>query len=79
MSHVPHELPEMLEVEPAVIRARAEQDAHFAREVEEYHRLNRDIHRAETDVEPCADTHLHEMKRRRLALLDTLRTSLTEA
>ncbi|MEM7529083.1 MAG: DUF465 domain-containing protein [Pseudomonadota bacterium] len=79
MSHVPHELPEMLEVDAAVISARTASDAHFAREAEEYHTLNRAIHRAETDVEPTSDDHLHEMKRRRLALLDTMKAALATA
>ncbi|MEM9764203.1 MAG: DUF465 domain-containing protein [Pseudomonadota bacterium] len=79
MSHVPHELPEMLGVEPAVISARAATDAHFAKEAEAYHQLNRDIHRAETDIEPCSDDHLHELKRKRLALLDELKAALEKS
>ncbi|MEO1722993.1 MAG: DUF465 domain-containing protein [Pseudomonadota bacterium] len=79
MSHVPHELPEMLGAEPAAISAKIAEDAHFAKEAEEYHRLNRAIHRAETDIEPCSDDHLHELKRRRLALLDTLKQAFEGA
>ncbi|MEO0821078.1 MAG: YdcH family protein [Pseudomonadota bacterium] len=79
MSHVPHELPEMLGVEAAAITARAAKDAHFARQAESYHVLNRQIHRAETDVEPTSDDHLAEMKKERLALLDALRASLNTA
>ncbi|MEM8761500.1 MAG: YdcH family protein, partial [Pseudomonadota bacterium] len=52
---------------------------HFAKEADEYHRLNRAIHRAETDIEPCSDDHLHELKRRRLALLDTLKQAFEGA
>ncbi|MEL6264553.1 MAG: DUF465 domain-containing protein [Pseudomonadota bacterium] len=78
MSHVPHELPEMLAIESAALTARAQADAHFAREAEAYHVLNRAIHRAETDIEPTSDDHLGEMKRERLALLDRLRAALAE-
>lgn len=79
MSHVPHELPEMLEVPAETLNARAADDAHFAREMEAYHTLNRAIHRAETDIEPCSDDHLHGLKKERLALLDRLRATLAEA
>ncbi|MEM9781462.1 MAG: YdcH family protein [Pseudomonadota bacterium] len=76
MSHVPHDLTEMLGITPAALNARLQTDAHMAREVETYRTLNRAIHRAETDVEPTCDDHLHEMKRERLALLDRLRAAL---
>ncbi|MEM6487052.1 MAG: DUF465 domain-containing protein [Pseudomonadota bacterium] len=76
MSHVPHDLPEMLELEPAALSQRLQADAHLAREAEAYRTLNRTIHRAETDVEPTSDDHLHAMKRERLALLDRLRSAL---
>ncbi|MEL6775146.1 MAG: DUF465 domain-containing protein [Pseudomonadota bacterium] len=76
MSHVPHDLPEMLEIPAEAVQARAAEDAHFARQTEAYHVLNRAIHRAETDVEPTSDDHLSEMKKERLALLDTLRAAL---
>lgn len=44
--------------------------AHFARLAEEYHVVNRAIHRAETDIEPTDDANMIELRRRRLKLLD---------
>ncbi|MEM6971887.1 MAG: YdcH family protein [Pseudomonadota bacterium] len=79
MSHVPHDLPEMLELSAADLNTRLEGDQHLARLAERYRELNREIHRAETDVEPTSDDHLHEMKKERLSLLDTLRHGLVEA
>lgn len=76
MSHVPHELPEMLGIEPAEISRHAAADAHFARQEARYRELNRAIHRAETDIEPTTDEHLAEMKRERLALLDAMRSTV---
>lgn len=76
MSHVPHDLTEMLEVDHATLQAKAAADRHFGRQIEEYQALNRAIHRAETDVEPTAEATLHDMKRQRLALLDTMRHAL---
>lgn len=78
MSHVPHELPEMLEVSAEALNARAATDAHLAREMEAYHVLNRAIHRAETDIEPTSDDHLHDMKKQRLAMLDRFRAALAQ-
>lgn len=79
MSHVPHDLPEMLGIPSAEINALAEKDHHFGKECEAYHVLNREIHRAETDVQPTSDDALHDMKKRRLALLDALRARVATA
>lgn len=72
MSHVPHELndefPEWVQ-QMADLR---QSDTHFKRLAERYHDLNRDIHRAETDVEPTSDTHLTEMRKTRLGLKDEI-------
>src|SRR6056297_2335668 len=69
MSHTPHELAEM-------IHERKATDAHFARLADDYHALNREIHRAETDVQPTSEPALEDMKKRRLALLDEIRAML---
>ena len=79
MSHVPHELAEMMPEMAEAIHAKKASDAHFARLAEEYHSLNREIHRAETNVEPTDDFHLQEMRRKRLALLDELKGMLAAA
>jgi uncharacterized protein YdcH (DUF465 family) len=76
MSHTPHELAEMMPDHAEAIHARKASDAHFARLADEYHTLARDIHRAETDVQPTSETALEDMKKRRLALLDEIRTIL---
>ena len=79
MSHVPHELPEMLGAEPAAISAKSAEDAHFAKEADEYHRLNRAIHRAETSVEPVEDMAEFEMRKTRMRLKDDLYAMLCRA
>lgn len=72
MSHTPHELvadfPEFAEV----ISSLKQNDAHFAHLADEYHELNREVHRAETDVEPTSDDHLNELRKKRMALKDQL-------
>ncbi len=72
MTHTPHELAaDFPEFADTIHRLKTE-DAHFHKLHEEYHVLNRDIHRAETDVEPTSDQHLEEMRTRRVRLKDEL-------
>lgn len=72
MAHTPHELAaDFPELADAIHKLKVE-DAHFGKLSEEYHTLNRDIHRAETDIEPTSDERLEEMKTRRVQLKDEL-------
>jgi uncharacterized protein len=52
MSHTPHELAEEFPEHADKIHGLKTSDAHFAKMAEDYHTLNRAVHRAETDVEP---------------------------
>lgn len=72
MSHTPHELVEEFPDAVDRIHALKAQDAHFAKLADEYHEVNRRIHRAETDVEPVSDEHQTELRRRRLELKDEI-------
>ncbi|MAZ15327.1 YdcH family protein [Oricola sp.] len=72
MSHVPHELAEEFPELVAEIHHLRETDGHFHRITNEYHEVNRAIHRAETDVEPSDDFRLEEMRKQRLALKDEI-------
>lgn len=51
MSHVAHELHEEFPEKADAIHALKASNAHFARLAQEYHTLNRSIHRMETNVE----------------------------
>lgn len=77
MSNTPHELsadfPELAEK----ISALKISDAHFGRKLEAYHTLNRQIHRAETDVEPMDDAAQAELRKKRMVLKDELYHLLT--
>jgi uncharacterized protein YdcH (DUF465 family) len=72
MSHVPHELPESFPDKNDAMHELRANDAHFTNISDQYHTLNREIHRAETNIEPVSDIHLEDMKKRRLALLDEI-------
>ncbi len=72
MTHTPHELHEEFPEHADRIHALKTENAHFLRLANEYHTLNRDIHRAETDIEPTSDDHLEDMKKQRLKLKDEI-------
>jgi len=72
MTHVPHELHEEFpEAGEALHRLKLE-NAHFAKLADEYHEVNREIHRIESEVEAASDEHAEELKKRRLTLKDEI-------
>jgi len=72
MSHTPHELAEEFPEHIEKMHALKQSDAHFARLFEEYHEVNRTLHRAETLVEPVADQAESEMRKQRMQLKDQI-------
>ena len=76
MSHTPNELVGFFDAEQ--LRAAEVESPHVARIAAEYHDLNREIHRAETNVEPMDDLHIEELRKKRLALLDEIRSFLAK-
>lgn len=79
MSHTPHELIEEFPDQIDAMHKLKETDAHFAKLYDEYHTINRDIHRAETDVEPTDDLHMTEMRKHRMMLKDQIAAALRSA
>lgn len=79
MAHTPHELAADFPEFADRLHDLKLNNAHFAKLADEYHELNRDIHRAETDVEPTSDDHLEDMKSRRVHLKDDIYKMLKEA
>jgi uncharacterized protein YdcH (DUF465 family) len=61
------------------MHALKESNAHFAKLFDEYHTVNRAIHRAETDVAPTDDMHMGEMRKQRMALKDQIAAALRDA
>lgn len=78
MTHVPHELAEEFPNQIEEMGALKARDSHFARLFDEYHVLNRSIHRAETDLEPTDDFHMQEMRKQRLHLKDEIAACLAK-
>ncbi|ABS69116.1 YdcH family protein [Xanthobacter versatilis] len=72
MSHTPHELAADFPEYAEKIQALKLSDAHFAKLSEAYHEVNRQVHRAETDVEPTGDAEIEALRRERVRLKDEL-------
>ena len=72
MSNTPNELSEQFPDAVEKMHNLKESDAHFAKLFDEYHEINRAIHRAETNVEPTDDFHMEDMRKQRLAFLDEI-------
>jgi uncharacterized protein YdcH (DUF465 family) len=78
MSHTPHELAEEFPEAGEKIHALKMANPHFARLAEEYHEVNRHIHRHESGVQPASDTHETELRKRRLVLKDEIYAMLKD-
>ncbi|WP_406645468.1 DUF465 domain-containing protein [Aliisedimentitalea scapharcae] len=72
MSHTPHELAEEFPDKVDAISALKQSDAHFAKLSEEYHEINRAVHRAETNVEPIEELAEVDLRKKRAALKDEI-------
>lgn len=78
MSHTPHELAEEFPEFVQKMSALKVSDAHFAKMAEDYHELNRKVHRAETNVEPREELAEVDLRKRRGALKDEIYAYLRE-
>ena len=77
MTHTPHELAEEFPEHVDKIHELKVSNAHFQKLFDEYHEINRAVHRAETDIEPTDDFHLEDMRKKRLHLKDEIYGMLT--
>lgn len=72
MSHTPHELAEEFPDKADRIHELKVEDAHFRKLFDEYHEVNRAVHRAETNVEPLDSIAEQGLRKRRMHLKDEL-------
>jgi uncharacterized protein len=79
MSHTPHELSEEFPDHTAKIHALKAHDAHFAKLAEEYHSVNRAVHRAETRVDLLSDAEEEALRKQRAHLKDHIWHHLKDA
>ncbi|WP_147127289.1 YdcH family protein [Shimia ponticola] len=76
MSHTPHELAEEFPDKVQRIHDLKTSDTHFAKLFDEYHEVNRTIHRAETNVEPMSDVNELDLRKTRIRLKDQIAAML---
>ena len=69
-----HELPEHWQT----IHDLKVSDAHFAKLFEEYHKVDKEMHRIEEHIETPSDDYTHQRKIDRLALKDDLYAMIVE-
>ncbi|MGI9366292.1 MAG: YdcH family protein [Rhizobiaceae bacterium] len=79
MSHVPHELAEEFPDKIDTMHDLKMRNAHFAKLSEEYHELNRQIHRVETGIEPTSEMFETELRKKRMMLKDEIAGMLAKA
>jgi len=72
MTYTPHELAEEFPDQAQLIADLKTTNAHFARLVDDYHEVNRAVHRAETNLKPTDDLNEEELRKQRLRLKDEI-------
>ncbi|MEO1100819.1 MAG: DUF465 domain-containing protein [Pseudomonadota bacterium] len=72
MSHVPHELAEEFPAYRDTIHDLKRISPHFANLAEQYHDVNRAIHRYETRVEPVDERPEQGLRMKRMVLKDQI-------
>lgn len=77
--HTPHELTQIFARDRALVTRLKREDAHFARLADEYHEVNREVHRIESETEAASDARTETLKKQRLGLLDEITARITVA
>ncbi len=78
MGHTPHELAEEFPEHAAKMHDLKATDAHFAKLFDDYHDINRAVHRAETNVEPMDTLFETDLRKQRAALKDEIYRYLSD-
>ena len=75
--HTPNQLTEIFKRDRDLVTRLKGDDAHFARLADEYHEVNRQVHRIEAETEAASDERVEALKKQRLGLLDQITTIVT--
>ncbi|CUH87232.1 hypothetical protein PH5382_01157 [Phaeobacter sp. CECT 5382] len=79
MSNTPHELAEEFPDKVDAMSKLKQSDSHFSKLADDYHEVNRAVHRAETNVEPVEELVEVELRKKRGALKDEIWGILAKA
>lgn len=74
-----NELDEMFPHDEETIHNLKAHNGHFARLADEYHQINRSVHRMETNLEPVSDETMEIERKKRLKLLDEISAMIAKA
>lgn len=77
--HTPNELTEIFKRDRELLTQLKQGDAHYVRLADEYHQVNREVHRIEAETEAASDERTEQLKRQRLGLLDELTAIVDKA
>lgn len=72
MANTPHQLADEFPAQVDKMHQLKLDNAHFAKLYEEYHEVNRAVHRAETNIEPTDDANENVMRQQRARLKDEI-------
>lgn len=77
--HTPNELTTIFKRDRDLITQLKQDDAHYSRLADEYHEVNREVHRIEAETEAASDERVEALKRQRLSLLDEITAIVSKA
>lgn len=77
--HTPNELTAIFKRDRDLLTKLKAGNAHYARLADEYHEVNREVHRIEAETEAASDERFETLKKQRLALLDEITAIVTKA
>ena len=77
--HTPNELTKIFARDRDLITRLKTQDGRFARLADDYHEVNRQVHRIEAETEAASDERTEALKKQRLGLLDEITAIVTRA
>ncbi len=77
--HTPNELTTVFKRDRDLITQLKRDDAHYSRLADEYHEVNRQVHRIEAETEAASDERVEALKKQRLSLLDEISAIVSKA
>lgn len=77
--HTPNELTSIFARDRDLVTRLKQEDAHYARLADEYHTVNREVHRIEAEAEAASDERTETLKKQRLSLLDEITAIVAKA
>ena len=77
--HTPNELTTVFARDRELVTRLKQDNAHYARLADEYHEVNREVHRIEAETDAASDERVEALKKKRLGLLDEISAIVTEA